>query len=219
MIATLSQGQCTRLCNIKSISVVPRLSAPSSRLLQLASRSTAIGSEAVLAEQQKRELETAARRQAYEAQAAVQEVAEKTGQSWWEIDCPANMVNVQSLAELKTLVEAESTSNKLVVVNFFAPECYACKSLQPKLRQIARDNPDALFLKVNGLVGDLMEYVEAMEITRIPYFHFYKNNKRVAEFSANMRPEKLAMLRAEIAAHKEQPMDQADVTEYQVLEA
>lgn len=137
----------------------------------------------------------------------------------WEIDCPDNMVNVQSLAELQQLVEAEQSSGKLVVVNFFAPECYACKSLQPKLRQIARDNPDALFLKVNGLVGDLMEYVEAMEITRIPYFHFYKNNKRVAEFSANMRPEKLALLRAEIAAHKEQVMEQADTSQYQTLEA
>jgi thiol-disulfide isomerase/thioredoxin len=185
----------------------------------VASRSTALGSDAVLAEQTKRDIETAARRQAYEAQAAAQKAAEKSGVAWWEVDCPGNMINVQSLEELKTLVEAETTTNKLVVVNFFAPECYACKSLQPKLRQIARDNPDALFLKVNGLVGDLMEYIEAMEITRIPYFHFYKNNKRVAEFSANMRPEKLALLRAEIAAHKEQSMQQADTHEYQVLEA
>jgi hypothetical protein len=68
-------------------------------------------------------------------------------------------------------------------------------------------------------VGDLMQYVEAMQITRIPYFHFYKNNKRVAEFSANMRPDKLALLRAEIAAHKEQPVQQADTSSYQTLEA
>eukprot|EP00878_Enallax_costatus_P000618 GHUV01000719.1.p1 GENE.GHUV01000719.1~~GHUV01000719.1.p1 ORF type:complete len:220 (+),score=45.80 GHUV01000719.1:221-880(+) len=219
MIATLSRGQCINVCRKTSTSIVPRCTSIYSRPVVLASRSTALGSEAVLAEQAKRELETVARRQAYEAQAAAQQAAEKCGLSWWEVDCPANMVNVQSLAELQALVEAETTSNKLVVVNFFAPECYACKSLQPKLRQIARDNPDALFLKVNGLVGDLMEYVEAMEITRIPYFHFYKNNKRVAEFSANMRPEKLALLRAEIAAHKEQPMEQADAPQYQMLEA
>lgn len=50
-------------------------------------------------------------------------------------------------------VENECAAGKLVVVNFFAPECYACKSMQPKLRQIARDNPDAMFLKVNGLVS------------------------------------------------------------------
>eukprot|EP00882_Tetradesmus_deserticola_P004749 GHRQ01005005.1.p2 GENE.GHRQ01005005.1~~GHRQ01005005.1.p2 ORF type:complete len:130 (+),score=59.09 GHRQ01005005.1:632-1021(+) len=129
------------------------------------------------------------------------------------------MINVASLDQLKATVEDECAAGKLVVVNFFAPECYACKSMQPKLRQIARDNPDAVFLKVNGLVGDLMQYVEAMQITRIPYFHFYKNNKRVAEFSANMRPDKLALLRAEIAAHKEQPVQQADTSSYQMLEA
>jgi thiol-disulfide isomerase/thioredoxin len=56
-------------------------------------------------------------------------------------------------AFLQTTVEDECAAGKLVVVNFFAPECYACKSMQPKLRQIARDNPDAVFLKVNGLVS------------------------------------------------------------------
>lgn len=218
MIAARSRGQCIKLSDNSDKVVSFKLSTSHVRRLTVASQST-LGDNAVLAEQQKRELETAVRRQSYEAQAAVVQAAQSSGLPWWQIDCPDNMVNVQSLAELRQLVEAERTSQRLVVVNFFAPECYACKSLQPKLRQIARDNPDALFLKVNGLVGDLMEYVEAMEITRIPYFHLYKNNKRVAEFSANMRPEKLALLRAEIAAHKEQSMAQADATPYQVLEA
>lgn len=139
----------------------------------------------------------------------------------WEVDCPPNMTNVASLQELVDAVEAEQdpSSGRLVVVNFFAPECYACKSLQPKLRQIASNNPDVLFVKVNGLQGDLQQYCESMGITRIPYFHFYRANKRVAEFTANMRPEKLAMLRAEIAAHKPQPIKAADTPQYTALEA
>eukprot|EP00879_Flechtneria_rotunda_P011022 GHRR01011517.1.p1 GENE.GHRR01011517.1~~GHRR01011517.1.p1 ORF type:complete len:130 (-),score=37.29 GHRR01011517.1:257-646(-) len=126
---------------------------------------------------------------------------------------------IKSLAELQSAVENERASGKLVVVNFFAPECYACKSMQPKLRQVARGNPDVLFLKVNGLEGDLMQYCESMAITKIPYFHFYKNNKRVAAFTANMQPQKLAMFRAEIAAHKEQSVEAADTAKYQALEA
>ncbi|WIA23456.1 hypothetical protein OEZ85_000206 [Tetradesmus obliquus] len=168
------------------------------------------------------ERHNAERRRAYEEKLAQQRAEEEqlnTGAAWWEVECPPNMINVASLDQLKTTVEGECAAGKLVVVNFFAPECYACKSMQPKLRQIARDNPDAVFLKVNGLVGDLMQYVEAMQITRIPYFHFYKNNKRVAEFSANMRPDKLALLRAEIAAHKEQPVAATDTSSYQALEA
>ncbi len=36
----------------------------------------------------------------------------------------------------------------LVVVDYFAPWCHACRSLYPKLRQIAAANPDVLFVKV-----------------------------------------------------------------------
>lgn len=140
--------------------------------------------------------------------------------TWWEVDCPANMINISCLQDLVDAVEAEQdpSTGRLVVVNFFAPECYACKSLQPKLRQIAGNNPDVLFIKVNGLQGDLQQYCESMGITRIPYFHFYRGNKRVSEFTANMRPDKLAMLRAEIAAHKPQAIKAADTLQYTVLE-
>lgn len=87
-------------------------------------------------------------------------------------------------------------------------------------RAASATNSHVLLLLLPFLqVGDLMQYVEAMQITRIPYFHFYKNNKRVAEFSANMRPDKLALLRAEIAAHKEQPVAAADTSSHQALEA
>jgi hypothetical protein len=69
-----------------------------------------------------------------------------------------------------------------------------------------------------------------MAITRIPFFHFYRANKRVAAFAANLRPEKLAQLRAEIAAHKaaaqpqQQPQQQqqqrgANTPQLAVLEA
>lgn len=137
------------------------------------------------------------------------------------MDCPVNMRNVASLQELVDAVEAEQdpSTGRLVVVNYFAPECYACKSLQPKLRQIAANNPEVLFIKVNGLQGDLQQYCESMGITRIPYFHFYRFNKRVAEFTANLRPDKLSMLRAEIAAHKPERIQTADTPQYTALEA
>lgn len=129
------------------------------------------------------------------------------------------MVNVTTLAELDQTVREGSAGGRLVVVNFFAPECYACKSLQPKLRQIARDNSDTLFVKVNGFLSELQAYCEAMGINRIPFFHLYRNNKRVSEFTANMRPEKLALLRAEIAANKANPVAAADTPQYHALEA
>jgi hypothetical protein len=37
------------------------------------------------------------------------------------------------------------------VADFFTPECYTCKTLYPKLKQIASDNPDVIFTKVGGV--------------------------------------------------------------------
>jgi thiol-disulfide isomerase/thioredoxin len=128
------------------------------------------------------------------------------------------MINAKTLHELDVTVQEACASGKLVVVNFFAPECYACKSMQPKLRQIASSNPDTLFIKVNGFLDEFRAYCDAMGITKIPYFHLYRSNKRVSEFTANMRPEKLALLRAEIAAQKPSVVSSADTVQYQTLE-
>lgn len=122
------------------------------------------------------------------------------------MDCPSNMVNVHSVAELQAAVEGANAAGHLAVVQFFATDCYACKSMQPKMRQIARDNADAVFCKVNGAASEeLRQYCEDMGIDRIPYFHFYKDGRRVDHFSANMRPEKLQQLRLTIAAHRRLP--------------
>ena len=137
----------------------------------------------------------------------------------WEVNCPSNMINAKTLPELDVTVREACTSGRLVVVNFFAPECYACKSMQPKLRQIASSNPDTLFIKVDGFLDEFRGYCNDMGITKIPYFHLYRGNKRVSEFTANMRPEKLALLRAEIAAQKPNRVSMADNVEYQTLEA
>lgn len=222
MFARYTCQSLTSKSSFSSVLVPSRLCSVSrARCIVAASHAEAPpASNTVLTDAKRRELETLARRQAYEAEKAQELAAEGTGLSWWEVDCPENMVNVLSLEQLKVAVEAESCSStgRLVVVNFFAPECYACKSMQPKLRQIARNNPDVLFLKVNGLTGDLKQYCEDMGITRIPFFHFYRANKRVAAFAANMRPEKLALLRAEIAAHKPQSLKAADTPQYTALE-
>lgn len=93
----------------------------------------------------------------------------------WEVDCPDNMVNVRDLQQLQQLVEDSNAAGRLAVVQFFASDCYACKSMQPKMRQIARDHGEVLFIKLNGAASEeLGKYCEDMQIDRIPYFHFYQ---------------------------------------------
>jgi thioredoxin-like negative regulator of GroEL len=113
------------------------------------------------------------------------------------------MVNVDAPEQIEAAALGAESHARLVVVAFFSPECYACRSMQPKLRQIARDAGPGrvVMLKVNGYTDGLREYCEAEGITQIPYFHFYRSGARVAAFSANMQPEKLRLLRRTIELH------------------
>lgn len=43
----------------------------------------------------------------------------------------------------------QENQDRLVVVDFFAPWCNACKSVYPKLVQICNENPDILMLKLS----------------------------------------------------------------------
>ena len=45
------------------------------------------------------------------------------------------------------------TTHKLCVVDYFAPWCHACRTLYPKLRQIAEVHSDVLFIKVRPACG------------------------------------------------------------------
>lgn len=135
-------------------------------------------------------------------QRAAERQRAETEDKWWEVDCPSNMLNVGSVQEMQAAIANASSAGVLAVVNFFAEECYACRSLQPKLRQMARDAPEVVFIKVNGSVDELRAYCEQAGITRIPYFHLYCGGERVSHFTANMRPEKLKLLRSEIAKHR-----------------
>lgn len=138
------------------------------------------------------------RREAEARRAAAQMEVQTARQcSWWDCACPANLVSASRPEELQNLV----AQDRLVVVDFFAPWCAACRRLFPKLRQLAENNPDVLFVKVNGGEDALGKFVESLGVDKLPYFHFYRCGQIKAHFAANLT--KVNLLRAEIAAHKE----------------
>ena len=89
------------------------------------------------------------------------------------------------------------------MLEFYVPACPACRSLAPKLRQLAADNPDVDFVTVNGEASpEMSAAVEALGVDRLPFFAVYrKGGERVSAFACNLR--RVAVLRAEIAAAKE----------------
>ncbi|KAF4118570.1 thioredoxin-like [Onychostoma macrolepis] len=82
----------------------------------------------------------------------------------------------------KVLAEA---GDKLVVVDFTATWCGPCQSIAPFYKGLS-ENPayaDVVFLKVD--VDDAQDVAQSCEIKCMPTFHFYKNGKKLDDFSGS----------------------------------
>ncbi|KAK1284684.1 hypothetical protein QJS10_CPB21g00596 [Acorus calamus] len=99
---------------------------------------------------------------------------------WWEKTNKPNMVEVNSAQEL--VDSLTNAGDRLVIVDFYSPGCGGCKSLHPKICQIAESNPNALFLKVNYEEHKAMCY--SLNVHVLPFFRFYRGAEgRVCSFS------------------------------------
>ncbi|GJP32798.1 hypothetical protein CLOM_g17402 [Closterium sp. NIES-68] len=105
---------------------------------------------------------------------------------WFQEQSPANVADIP-VAGLRTAEEFEavmmevsmaagaamgSTEGRLVVVDFFAPWCDACKAVYPTVCEIAAKSPDVIFLKFN--LADNRDLGKALGVKILPFFHFYR---------------------------------------------
>jgi len=153
---------------------------------------------------------------------------EDAGVRWWQVAGPPNMVLCSTPLEVAAAVERAAAAGRLAVLCVFSEGCYACRTLAPKLRQIAEAHADAVtFVKVNGTApaggdqesggngnggsgnggggdSDLGAWARsALGVDRLPWFMLYapgdwEAGRPAAAFTASLRPDKLAMLRKEI---------------------
>eukprot|EP00249_Psilotum_nudum_P008893 c21577_g1_i1 orf=342-1022(-) len=118
------------------------------------------------------------------------------GIRWWQKVGAPNMRDINSTHEFLDCLN--SAGEKLVVVEFFSPWCGTCKSLYPKLCQIAGDNPDIEFLKVN--IEENRTMCKSLKVHVLPLFHFYRGAEgRLTTFSCSLT--KVQKLRDAIAKH------------------
>eukprot|EP00798_Chlamydomonas_sp_ICE-L_P018060 gene18060-24484_t len=154
----------------------------------------------------RRRREAEERHRAREEERRLEKEQEAAGVSWFQSDdAPENMRLVNSLTVMAKWMKLAADSNKLLVADFFTPDCYSCKSLYPKLKQIAKENPDVLFAKLNGQDEKLSPYFETVGVKKVPFFRLYRDHKLVSSFSASLSPEKLANLRMESLSHYKGP--------------
>ncbi|KAL5544505.1 hypothetical protein UlMin_008289 [Ulmus minor] len=99
---------------------------------------------------------------------------------WWEKTLKPNMVEIHSAGELvNSLIDA---GDRLAIIDFYSPGCGGCKALHPKICQLAEQNPDAIFLKVN--YEELKPMCHALNIHVLPFFRFYRGAEgKVSSFS------------------------------------
>ncbi|KAI1887911.1 hypothetical protein AGOR_G00195360 [Albula goreensis] len=88
----------------------------------------------------------------------------------------------------KALTDA---GDKLVVVDFTATWCGPCQSIAPFYKGLSDKFTDVVFLKVD--VDDAQDVASFCDIKCMPTFHFYRNGKKVDEFSGSNQ-EKLQEL-------------------------
>jgi len=89
-------------------------------------------------------------------------------------------VDIENLAQYNE--KLQEFKDKLVVVDFFAEWCGPCKMIAPKLEAMAKEFEGEI--KVFKVDVDEADDVAMQEkISCMPTFIFYKNQKKVAEFS------------------------------------
>lgn len=115
------------------------------------------------------------------------------------MDLPANFTHVQSVQQLVDELAEGAKSDQLVVVDFFAPWCGACRSLFPKLKKICAEHSDVRFLAIN--FDENPGLARGLGVKMLPFFHMYRGAEgRVCAFTASV--SKIAKLREAIESHK-----------------
>ncbi|KAL0738404.1 hypothetical protein Bca4012_014614 [Brassica carinata] len=106
------------------------------------------------------------------------------GMRWWEKSTKDNMLEIHSANHLvDSLLNA---GDRLVVLDFYSPGCGGCKSLHPKICQLAESNPnDVMFLKVNQ--EELRTMCHGLNVHVLPFFKFYRGAEgKLCSFSCTI---------------------------------
>eukprot|EP00884_Botryococcus_braunii_P003606 jgi/Botrbrau1/13246/Bobra.0199s0013.1 len=116
---------------------------------------------------------------------------------WWERG--RDIENVKDIGSAQEFLdEMAAAGDRLVVVDFYATWCNACRSIYPKLCQLAKENPNILVLKVD--FDKSRDLVRPLGVKILPYFHFYHGaDGLVTAFTASAK--KVDLLRDAVAVH------------------
>ncbi|KAJ7935678.1 thioredoxin-like protein [Mycena leptocephala] len=83
-------------------------------------------------------------------------------------------VEIQSIKQWNELVESSTAAGKTIVVDFHAVWCGPCKAIAPRFNQLASQNPQVEFLRVD--VDEQPQIAETFHVSAMPTFFAIKSN-------------------------------------------
>jgi thioredoxin len=104
------------------------------------------------------------------------------------------MSNVIDVIGKEQFDEIISTSDKLVLVDFWAIRCGPCKMLSPVLHDLADKYPDNVqIIKINVDEDDNADLAMEFQVRSIPQVTIFKDGKQVDQFIGVLPPEQVEM--------------------------
>lgn len=89
-----------------------------------------------------------------------------------------NFIEITGKSDLETRLE--KGGDTLIIVEFYAPWCGSCKSVESKVDDMAKEYSSVPFLRIN--VDDNEDLADQYEVTAMPTFIFFKNNTNLTQF-------------------------------------
>ena len=99
---------------------------------------------------------------------SVDEAGATVKEQWWTKHPQPNLLEASSVQDLCDILEANK--DRLVLVDFYAPWCNACKALYPKLSQLCAQNPQVVVVKLNWEENKSMAKTLKVNV-RIPIYY------------------------------------------------
>ncbi|KAD4983165.1 hypothetical protein E3N88_19836 [Mikania micrantha] len=85
------------------------------------------------------------------------------------------VISIQSLEDWNTRLQNSKTSNKLMVIDFWAEWCEPCKAIDPTIQELADRFSDVDFIKID--VDKLPNVAKTYEVKAMPTFVLLKKGK------------------------------------------
>jgi thioredoxin 1 len=82
-----------------------------------------------------------------------------------------------SIVNNTNFAEIVLKSEKLVLVDFWAPWCLPCRMMMPAVEKLAKTHPEITVCKVN--IDEAPELAQQFQVTVIPTFLLFKNGQLI----------------------------------------